>query len=110
LHVFVCHSAAPCLSFRSAAEESGWIQKPNATNYRNKIKEIVVVEPWESGKRSLFSIFSMAYFCYLHADLNDALLHLELESKLLLPLLLPDLRHPVPLCSSTLKLTLKLFA
>jgi hypothetical protein len=36
--------------------------------------------PWESGKRLLFSIFSMASFCQLLIRLDDALLHLDLES------------------------------
>jgi hypothetical protein len=36
--------------------------------------------PWEDGKHPLFSIFSMALLCYLMASLDDALLHLDLES------------------------------
>jgi hypothetical protein len=36
--------------------------------------------PWESGKHPLFPIFSMALLCYLMASLDDALLHLGLES------------------------------
>jgi hypothetical protein len=38
----------------------GHIQIPSATNIVNRIKQITVVVPWGSEKRSLFSIFSMA--------------------------------------------------
>ena len=48
--------------------------------------EIAAAVPWESGKRSLFSIFSMASSRYLVADREDTLLHLDLESTLLLPI------------------------
>jgi len=49
----------------------------------NKFIEIAAVVPWESGKRSLFSIFSMAVFQHLLAGLSLDLLHLALESILL---------------------------
>jgi hypothetical protein len=58
----------------------GYIQSPSATNTVNRFKEIAVVVPWKSEKRSLFSIFSMASFCHLLPGLDDALLHLDLES------------------------------
>jgi hypothetical protein len=49
-----------------AAEEwkdvARYIQIPSATNFVNRFTEIAVAVPWESGKRSLFSIFSMAFY------------------------------------------------
>jgi hypothetical protein len=58
----------------------GYIQSPSATKFVNRFKEITVAVPWKSGKRPLFSIFFMASFYHLLTRLNDALLHLDLET------------------------------
>jgi hypothetical protein len=57
----------------------GHIQIPSATDFVNRFIKIAVAVPWESGKRSLFSIFSMAFSKHLSAGLDVALLHLDLE-------------------------------
>jgi hypothetical protein len=38
----------------------GYIQSTSATNTVNRFIKIAAAVPWKSGKRSLFSIFSMA--------------------------------------------------
>src|ERR1035437_2260355 len=58
----------------------GRIQTPSATNIVNGITQIAAAVPWESGKRSLFSIFSMALYQQLIPAIEDELLHLDLES------------------------------
>jgi hypothetical protein len=55
-------------------------QITSATNFTNQLKEIAAAARWESGKRSLFSIFSTAFFNVSSVQSYDALLHLDLES------------------------------
>jgi hypothetical protein len=50
------------LTFDSEPMLGGYIQIPSATKSVNRIKQFVAAVPWESGKRSLFSIFSMASY------------------------------------------------
>jgi len=72
--------AFPPIRKKPRMDGARYIQSTSATNTVNRFIKIAAAVPWKSGKRSLFSIFSMASFCHLLPSLDDALLHLYLES------------------------------
>ena len=69
-----------CRIYLKSKMLGGQIQTPIATNSVFRFMKIAAAVPWESGKRPLFYIFSMASFQKPSASLDRRrLLHLYLE-------------------------------